>query len=168
MWTLLNSNRKKFYRICPWKERKKHFSTCFPFLKTKKFVYCWLRLHCFRKKPGNPRSTGRIGTIDLLDQLVQVSCFFIETVFFFFYKTTYLKEEVNCTVFSPSVRVPWRNQHYLFVFVFVLSLNLTNKNNRDDSKHIERERKHALKGHCINYIIVHGFNISRGPKARVF
>jgi hypothetical protein len=91
------------------------------------------------EKTGNPHSTGRISTVDLLvptgsGQLL----FFIETVFFFFYKTAYLNEEVNCTVLSLSVRVSWRNQHYLFVFVFVLSLNLTNKNNRDDSKHIER------------------------------
>jgi hypothetical protein len=28
---------------------------------------------------------------------------------FLFYKTTYLNEEVNCTEFSNSVRIPWYN-----------------------------------------------------------
>jgi len=38
--------------------------------------------------------------------LVQISCFwYLENVFF--YKTSYLNEEVNHTEYSPLVRVPW-------------------------------------------------------------
>ncbi len=33
--------------------------------------------------------------------------FFIEIKLFFFDKTTYLNEEVNCTAPFPLVRVPW-------------------------------------------------------------
>jgi len=55
---------------------------------------------------GKPYRKGSICTVDLLvltslDKLIQT-----ETNFFFFTKTTYLNEEVNCTEPSPSVRVP--------------------------------------------------------------
>jgi hypothetical protein len=33
--------------------------------------------------------------------------FYIQIIIFFFYKTTYLNEEVNCTEPSRSVRIPW-------------------------------------------------------------
>jgi hypothetical protein len=32
---------------------------------------------------------------------------FLKILFSFFYETSYLKEEVNCTALSPSVSVPW-------------------------------------------------------------
>jgi len=57
-------------------------------------------------KPGNPYSSGRIGTVDLheltsLDQLL----FKLKLYISFFYKTTYLNEEVNRTKPSPAVRL---------------------------------------------------------------
>jgi hypothetical protein len=57
-------------------------------------------------KPVNPYWKGRIGTVDLLiltcsDQLLHL----LKIHSFFFYKTSYINEEVNCTQPSPSVRV---------------------------------------------------------------
>jgi len=55
-----------------------------------------------------PLLRGRISTLDLLvltclDQLLLI----MKILFFSFYKTNYLNEEVNCTYLPPSVRVPW-------------------------------------------------------------
>ncbi len=57
--------------------------------------------------PGNPFFRERISTVDLLvltslDQLL----FLLWILFIFFYKTSYLNEEVNCTEASTSIRVP--------------------------------------------------------------
>ncbi len=50
---------------------------------------------------------GRLTNVDLLvltsvDQLP-----FQLKMLYFFYKTSYLNEEVNCTEASPSVSIPW-------------------------------------------------------------
>jgi len=51
---------------------------------------------------------GRLSTVDLLvlsrsDQLI----FTLKILFTFFYKASYLNEEVICTVLAPSVGIPW-------------------------------------------------------------
>jgi hypothetical protein len=58
--------------------------------------------------PGNPFWEGRISTVGLhlltsLDKLL----LFLMLDFFFFYKRSYLNEEVNRTDTFTSVRVPW-------------------------------------------------------------
>jgi len=40
-------------------------------------------------------------------QLNLISSFYIENIIHLRYKTSYLKEEVNCTVLSPAVSRPW-------------------------------------------------------------
>ncbi len=42
---------------------------------------------------------------NFLDQLISI----LQTLFSFFYKTSYLNEEVNCPELSTSVSVPWLN-----------------------------------------------------------
>ncbi len=59
-------------------------------------------------KAGKPYWGGRLSTVDLLvltslDQLLLI----IKFLFHLCYKTSYLNEEVNCTVPSPSVSFPW-------------------------------------------------------------
>ncbi len=45
-------------------------------------------------------------TVDLLVRARSyLAAFHIETIFFFFYKTTYLQEEVNCTEPFPPANV---------------------------------------------------------------
>ncbi len=63
-------------------------------------------------KPGNPYWKGTLSTVDLLeltslDQLLLI----LRTFFTFFYKTSYLNEEVNCTMRSRQVSIPWSNSH---------------------------------------------------------
>jgi hypothetical protein len=54
---------------------------------------------------GNPTCRGMIGTTDLL---ALPSSDRTKAIFFFFYKKiTYVNEEVNCTVPSLLVSVPW-------------------------------------------------------------
>jgi hypothetical protein len=57
---------------------------------------------------------GRLSTVDLLvltslDWLLLT----MQTLFTFFYKTSYLNEEVNGTEQSPSVSFPWWQTHLL-------------------------------------------------------
>jgi hypothetical protein len=51
---------------------------------------------------------GKDKQVDLLVPTILDQAFHSETIFFHFYKTFYLSEEVNCTEPSPSVRVPCR------------------------------------------------------------
>jgi hypothetical protein len=58
--------------------------------------------------PGNPSWSGMLSTVDplilaSLDKLLLI----LPTLFTFFTKTSYLNEEVNCTLLIPSVSVPW-------------------------------------------------------------
>jgi hypothetical protein len=50
----------------------------------------------------------KVSTADPLVQSSLEQQFLIQKIYIdFFYKTSYLYEEVNCTEPSPSVRVPW-------------------------------------------------------------
>ncbi len=60
---------------------------------------------------------GRFSTVDLLvltslDQFVSK----LKILFFLFYKTSYLNEEVNCTEPSTSISVPW------WLLIYLVSL----------------------------------------------
>jgi hypothetical protein len=50
------------------------------------------------------RREGSVSTVDLL-VLTCLDLFYMENIFF--YKTSYLNEEVGCTVPSPSVSILW-------------------------------------------------------------
>ncbi len=55
---------------------------------------------------GNPNLKGRMGTIELLELVVQISCFLNCKKYFSYYKTSYFNKEVNCTKASLSARLP--------------------------------------------------------------
>jgi hypothetical protein len=66
------------------------------------------------QRAGKSYWGGRLNTIDLLlltslDQLI----FMLKILFQFFYKTSYLNEEVNCTEPSPSVSIPCKGRKAL-------------------------------------------------------
>jgi len=52
---------------------------------------------------GEGSGTADLQVLTSLDKLI----FRLKIVFTFFYKTSYLNEEVNCTEPSPSVSIPW-------------------------------------------------------------
>jgi hypothetical protein len=54
----------------------------------------------------------------------------MENIIYFFYKTTYFIEEVNCTEPFPSVSIPWTN-----ALIYLVSLSVT------------KEKKFSWHGH---------------------
>jgi hypothetical protein len=66
---------------------------------------------------GKSYQTGRLSTVSLLvlaslDQLF----FYKENYIYFFYKTSYLNEEVNRTEPFPLVRIPWLEASHIKCF----------------------------------------------------
>jgi hypothetical protein len=61
-----------------------------------------------QKKPflNNPNLKGKIITVELLVESVQISYFSQRNYIFLFYKAAYIDEEVKCTESSLSVRLP--------------------------------------------------------------
>ncbi len=56
----------------------------------------------------------------------------LKILFYFFYKASYLNEEVNCTKPSPSVSIPWpKSNEIVLSFLSILSLiiNIYGANN---------------------------------------
>ncbi len=80
------------------------------------------QLHLLIRIVINTYLRGRISTANHLvltssDQLL----FILELYFSFFYKTTYLNEEVNCTKPFPLVRVPrYRYKHSILIHKNIL------------------------------------------------
>jgi len=77
------------------------------------YVFFWCEQTSFQEmvRPGNTNRRGRVSTVCLLvltsldRQLLQ-----LKIMFYLFYKTRYLNEEVNCTEPSPSASIPWLGQ----------------------------------------------------------
>ncbi len=63
-----------------------------------------------RSKPGKSYQRGRNSMVYLF-----LSTFYIENIIYFFYKTSYLNEEVNRTELCPSVSVLCLNQPNLTI-----------------------------------------------------
>jgi hypothetical protein len=61
---------------------------------------------CLMYVQGILTEGGRLSTVDLL-ALTSLDQLLLTQQILFFYKTSYLNEEVNCTEPSPSVSVPW-------------------------------------------------------------
>jgi hypothetical protein len=112
-----------FERVCSHK-MKNGPSRCSPSLKLleSNSDTAWRRkaLIHFKSKtllqPGKPYWRERFNTVGLLvltslDQLL----FTLKILFSFFYKTSYLNEEVNCTELFPSVSVPCSNTQSIYI-----------------------------------------------------
>jgi hypothetical protein len=65
-------------------------------------------------KTGNPYSTGKLCTVDLLVLTSSDSACFVITHILNLFQTSYLDEEVNRTEPSASVSVPWYYLHNHF------------------------------------------------------
>ena len=61
---------------------------------------------------GEGLSTVALLALTSLDEFI----FILKIYVAFFYKTSYLNEEVNCTEPSPSVSIPWFNINNLNYF----------------------------------------------------
>jgi hypothetical protein len=73
----------------------------------------------------NPCWRGRLSTVDLLVlTLFKSVAFEITKIIYFFTKTSYYIEEVNCTEPFPSISVPWFKESY---------------------KHTEEKREHKME-----------------------
>jgi hypothetical protein len=78
--------------------------------------------HCFctvkleGPEKGKPKRREKLGTVYLLVLTSLIHLLFMLIILFtFFYKLSYLNEEVNCTEPFPSVRLPWFQHRFFFL-----------------------------------------------------